>query len=323
LDVKDKSDVHVLYVATKAPNQARTIYLAFDYSGVGDDVSAIRVIDGASDKKDKCAFIPNQIAAKAAPQQGPQSDIEEEKTKQAKDGVPATQKPLSTPEAAAQSAASMPPASSAQPNPAIQTVVPQGVKLGKQGEFARLTEIPTSCQAARELGPQLSVRDPFTGRGAPTPACSAILDCRMALVLQVTSIINYLNQHSSVIDALRSLRITGTLTHPQQDGLFRELAEKLRSFGEDITGSNCGYERMIIDREWLSLNPNSGSKRTFEVLVTAGQTLLNKLRSDFNVEEEEYRDLSAFNDRYARARPDHTQPCRHPPLSLADDRGGI
>ena len=22
-------------------------------------------------------------------------------------------------------------------------------------------------------------------------------------------------------------------------------------------------------------------------------------------------------------RPDHTQPCRHPPLSLADDRGGI
>jgi hypothetical protein len=172
--------------------------------------------------------------------------------------------------------------------------------LGKQGEFARLTEIPTSCQAARELGPQLSVRDPFTGRGAPTPACPAILDCRRALVLQVTSIINYLNQHSSVIDALRGLRITsGTLTHPQQDGLFRELAEKLRSFGENITGSNCGYERMIIDREWLSLNPNSGSKRTFDVFVTAGQTLLNKLRSDFNVEEEEYRDLSAFNDQYA------------------------
>jgi hypothetical protein len=77
------------------------------------------------------------------------------------------------------------------------------------------------------------------------------------------------------------------------------LAEKLRSFGENITGSNCGYERMIIDREWLSLNPNSGSKRTFDVFVTAGQTLLNKLRSDFNVEEEEYRDLSAFNDQYA------------------------
>jgi hypothetical protein len=77
------------------------------------------------------------------------------------------------------------------------------------------------------------------------------------------------------------------------------LAEKLRSFGENITGSNCGYERMIIDREWLRLNPNSGSKRTFDVFVTAGQTLLNKLRSDFNVEEEEYRDLSAFNDQYA------------------------
>jgi hypothetical protein len=109
LDVKDKSDVHVLYVATKAPNQTRTIYLAFDYSGMGDDVSVIRVVDGATDKKDKCAFIPNQIDPKAAPQQGPQSDqeqqqqespaesalsepsekllkIEEEKTKQAQEG---------------------------------------------------------------------------------------------------------------------------------------------------------------------------------------------------------------------------------------------
>lgn len=70
LDVKDKSDAHILYVATKAPNQTRTVYLAFDYSGDDHDVSAIRVIDGASDKKDKCAFIPNQTAAKAAPQQG-------------------------------------------------------------------------------------------------------------------------------------------------------------------------------------------------------------------------------------------------------------
>jgi hypothetical protein len=62
LDVKDKSNLHVLYVATKAPNQTRKIYLAFDYSGDDRDVSAMRVIDRASDKKDKCAFISTKAA---------------------------------------------------------------------------------------------------------------------------------------------------------------------------------------------------------------------------------------------------------------------
>ena len=81
LDVKDKSDVHVLYVATKAPNQTRMVYLAFDYSGDEDDVSAIRVIDRASDKRDKCAFI-------AAPQQGPQSDQEHQQESPAESTPP-------------------------------------------------------------------------------------------------------------------------------------------------------------------------------------------------------------------------------------------
>ena len=57
IDVKDTSAV--LYVATKAPGQTRTMYLAFDYSGDGDDVSAIRTIDGSSDKRDKCVFVPS------------------------------------------------------------------------------------------------------------------------------------------------------------------------------------------------------------------------------------------------------------------------
>jgi hypothetical protein len=80
LDVKDKSDVHVLYVATKSPNQSRTIYLAFDYSGDNKDVSAIRIINSRSDKEAKCSFSPNQTTAKAAPQQdgiNAQSDREQ------------------------------------------------------------------------------------------------------------------------------------------------------------------------------------------------------------------------------------------------------
>ncbi|HEY8094897.1 MAG TPA: hypothetical protein VIE65_02235 [Methylobacter sp.] len=84
LDVKDKSDVHVLYVATKASNQTRTVYLAFDYSGDDNNVSAIRIIDRASDKRDKCAFIANQ----AAPQQGPQSDQEQQQGSPAESAPP-------------------------------------------------------------------------------------------------------------------------------------------------------------------------------------------------------------------------------------------
>lgn len=50
-------------MATQAPGQTRTVYLAFDYSGINTDVSNIRVIDGASDKTDKCASDNFQEAA--------------------------------------------------------------------------------------------------------------------------------------------------------------------------------------------------------------------------------------------------------------------
>jgi hypothetical protein len=45
IDVTDKPNKHVLYVAIRAPGQTRSLYLAFDYSGINTDVSSIRVID--------------------------------------------------------------------------------------------------------------------------------------------------------------------------------------------------------------------------------------------------------------------------------------
>ena len=62
-DVTDKPSKHILYVATKAPGQTRTVYLAFDYSGINTDVSDIRVIDGAHDNMDKCESDDFQEAA--------------------------------------------------------------------------------------------------------------------------------------------------------------------------------------------------------------------------------------------------------------------
>ena len=64
LDVTDRPSKHILYVArTKAPGQTRTVYLAFDYSGINTDVSDIRVIDGAHDNMDKCESDDFQEAA--------------------------------------------------------------------------------------------------------------------------------------------------------------------------------------------------------------------------------------------------------------------
>jgi tRNA_anti-like len=61
IDLKDNRKNHVLYLATHAPGQTRTVYLAFDYSQIGNDVSDIRVIDSGYDATDKCSFIPKEV----------------------------------------------------------------------------------------------------------------------------------------------------------------------------------------------------------------------------------------------------------------------
>jgi hypothetical protein len=56
-----------LHVATKAPGQSRTLYLAFDYGENGRDVSAIRAVDRGRDNRDKCSFITDQQYTHNAP----------------------------------------------------------------------------------------------------------------------------------------------------------------------------------------------------------------------------------------------------------------
>jgi hypothetical protein len=54
-EVKDNPGNHVFYVKMDRPDQNRTLFLAFDYSKRGNDVSAIRVMaPGGYDAKDKC-----------------------------------------------------------------------------------------------------------------------------------------------------------------------------------------------------------------------------------------------------------------------------
>jgi len=54
-EVKNNPGNHVMYVKIDRPDQNRTLYLAFDYSRRGSDVSAIRVMaPGGYDAKDKC-----------------------------------------------------------------------------------------------------------------------------------------------------------------------------------------------------------------------------------------------------------------------------
>lgn len=56
IDREDRTNTHVLYIAAKRRDQSRTLYFTFDYSQKGEDVSDIRVKDGASDTTDKCTF---------------------------------------------------------------------------------------------------------------------------------------------------------------------------------------------------------------------------------------------------------------------------
>ena len=54
-EIKDNPGNHVMYVKIDRPDQNRTVFLAFDYSRRGTDVSAIRVMaPGGYDAKDKC-----------------------------------------------------------------------------------------------------------------------------------------------------------------------------------------------------------------------------------------------------------------------------
>ncbi len=56
-EIKDNPGSRVMYVKIDRPDQNRTLYLAFDYSRRGSDVSAIRVMaPGGYDAKDKCAM---------------------------------------------------------------------------------------------------------------------------------------------------------------------------------------------------------------------------------------------------------------------------
>jgi hypothetical protein len=165
----------------------------------------------------------------------------------------------------------------------------------KQGEFARLTEIPASCIAARQLGPLTSGVDQMAGREAQKPACQVIWDCRKDLVLQARGALNYLKEHPPIANALRDL---GFKRDGGPDSLFKDMADQLNNSSRYV-GFVCHYAQSQIDATWVSLNPNSGQKRTFDVFAAASQTLLNKIRSDFKTEDAEYSDLSAFNDRYA------------------------
>jgi hypothetical protein len=75
IDLKDNRKNHVLYLATHAPGQTRTVYLAFDYSQIGNDISDIRVIDRGYDATDKCSFIPKEVyqAQQSTPAPSPTS----------------------------------------------------------------------------------------------------------------------------------------------------------------------------------------------------------------------------------------------------------
>ena len=164
------------------------------------------------------------------------------------------------------------------------------------GEFARLVTIPTACQTAHELGQsQLWVQRPFERQREPGPTCLAVRSCLNTLRPQTAAAIDYLKNNPAVFDALR--REVQAATHP--GSLYRDLFNGLGGIARDAANlgvNDCTYLWSSKLVWWL--DPGGGGPNWFGRFSAAGQALLAKVRSEYTASAAEYKDLSAFNDRY-------------------------
>ena len=179
------------------------------------------------------------------------------------------------------------------------------------GEFARLVTVPAACQAAREFGQsgrwksQLSFQEPIQVGRPPTetpgPACLAAESCFQALKSQAAAGVEYLTRNPAVAEALSSQR-QGTDPRSRSTApVHSRLQQLLASYSGSSWGpfKRCTLLWNTIDSQWFQLTDRSFVRGpTFENFVTAGQTLLQQIRSDYAADESEYQQLLAFNDKY-------------------------
>ena len=180
-----------------------------------------------------------------------------------------------------------------------------------EGEFARLVGVPPACQTAREFGQsgrwktQLSFHPPIQVGRPPTetpgPACLAAESCFQALKSQAAAGVEYLTRNPAVAEALSSQRQGTDLRSRSTAPVHSRLQQLLASYSGSSWGpfKRCALLWNTIDSQWFQLTDRSFVRvPTFENFVTAGQTLLQQVRSDYAADESEYQQLLAFNDRY-------------------------
>ena len=171
------------------------------------------------------------------------------------------------------------------------------------GEFARVMQIPADCQTAHELGQsKLWIYLPFHGQREPGPTCRAVVSCLRQLKSQLVAGIDYLRQNPPAFDVFRRNVLAASPANGNYllSNWFRAMATGAAgSRFEEMARSNaffgpkCDGLWHVLNHEWLPEGDFS-----FKTFSAAGLRVLKTAHSDYTADENEYRELIAFNDRY-------------------------
>jgi hypothetical protein len=168
-----------------------------------------------------------------------------------------------------------------------------------QGDLSRLTQVPASCESAKQLGSrQLWVNDPLSRRRTPGPACQAILDCRVDLANQATQTAAFLRDKPEVIDALRTVAGRSSEGDSQVNGFLHDTMRGSANLTRLAPNAPCDYVWGVVEGSWIDLDARRTYPRPFELFLQTSRTLISEVRSEFNASEAEYCALVGFSDRY-------------------------
>jgi hypothetical protein len=179
--------------------------------------------------------------------------------------------------------------------------LPPGPPAVARSDRRRLSQIPESCEAAKQLGKgQMSLVDPLSQKRSPGPACQALRSCKTDLTNQIRDVFVFLRENPDVVAELRST--SPDLLRAQSPSAPARLLQDLEGAArrlDSFSSEHCDYLWLQMASNWINLEgKGNAASYPFEGLMEGGQRLFSKVKSEFNAADAEYRALLDFNDRY-------------------------
>ena len=188
----------------------------------------------------------------------------------------------------------------------LSAIAQDNIGQHSDGELARMITIPGACQTAREFGisgrwkSQLFFQAPIQVGRPPTqtpgPACVAAESCFSAMKTQAAAGVEYLTRNPAVSDALNSRMSPSTSVTRKIQQLLA--AESGTSWGPY---DRCTLVWTTVDGSWFPLTTDRaipGRSYPFLEFSNIAHALVEKARTDYTLDENEYQQLLAFNGRY-------------------------